>query len=190
MRRGAHPVRAPPRPLLHARRRSASPSGYRRTAPRCPICCGAPARGFLGGARLRALDRLVDHVGRWPRLASSSRPSADVVAGRGGKDAGRRGRAGRAGLRPSRGARDRGRRKGDRKLKDAFHCCLHPLSTRDQVRGSPSGRISGLVKVTPSGEGFGVGVTAVCGEPATPVSNWMRISIAKSSCTVLWQWFT
>ena len=67
---------------------------------------------------------------------------------------------------------------------------LHPLLTRDQVRGSPSGRISGVVKVTPSGEGFGVGVTAVCGEPATPVSSWMRISIAKSSCTVLWQWFT
>src|SRR6187551_8329 len=63
-------------------------------------------------------------------------------------------------------------------------------STPNQVRGSPSGRISGVVKVTPSSEGFGVGVTAVCGEPATPVRSWMRISIAKSSCTVLWQWFT
>jgi hypothetical protein len=60
-----------------------------------------------------------------------------------------------------------------------------PCSTPNQVRGSPSGRISGVVKVTPSSEGFGVGVTAVCGEPATPVRSWIRISIAKSSCTVL-----
>src|SRR5262245_7585045 len=58
------------------------------------------------------------------------------------------------------------------------------------VLGSPSGRISGVVKVTPSGLGFGVGVTAVCGDPGTPVSSWIRINKAKSSCTVLWQWVT
>ena len=57
-------------------------------------------------------------------------------------------------------------------------------------RGSPSGRISGFVKTTPSGVGFGVGVTPTCGEPGTPVRSWSRISMAKSSCTVLWQWLT
>ena len=51
--------------------------------------------------------------------------------------------------------------------------------------GSPSDRISGVVKNTPSGVGLGVGVTATCG-PA-PESSWMRMSRAKSSCTVLWQ---
>ena len=54
--------------------------------------------------------------------------------------------------------------------------------------GSPSGRISGVVKNTPSGVGLGVGVTATCGPAAE--SSWMRISRAKSSCTVLWQWLT
>ena len=39
-----------------------------------------------------------------------------------------------------------------------------------------------MVKKTPSGVGFGVAVTAVCGEPATPVNSWMRMSRAKSSC--------
>src|SRR5262249_25170289 len=53
-----------------------------------------------------------------------------------------------------------------------------------------SGRTSGVVKNTPSGVGLGVGVTIVCGEPAAPERSWMRISRAKSSCTVLWQWLT
>ena len=53
------------------------------------------------------------------------------------------------------------------------------------ILGSASGRISGVVKNTPSGVGFGVGVTAVCGEPATPVKSWIRNNMEKSSCTVL-----
>ena len=56
------------------------------------------------------------------------------------------------------------------------------------VLGSPSGRISGVVKNTPSGVGFGVGVTATCGP--TLERSWYLNSIAKSSCTVLWQWLT
>src|SRR5262249_59990503 len=68
-------------------------------------------------------------------------------------------------------------------------CGLH-IPGQTAPLGSPSGRISGVVKNTPSGVGLGVGVTAVCGDPATPVSSWMRISSAKSSCTVLWQWLT
>jgi hypothetical protein len=53
-----------------------------------------------------------------------------------------------------------------------------------------SGSTSGVVKTTPSGVGLGVAVIAVCGDPATPLSSWMRINKAKSSCTVLWQWLT
>ena len=52
------------------------------------------------------------------------------------------------------------------------------------------GRISGVVKTTPSGDGLGVGVTAAWGDPGTPVRSWMRINMAWSSCTVLWQWLT
>src|SRR5262245_21701474 len=57
-----------------------------------------------------------------------------------------------------------------------------------EVLGSPSGRISGVVKKTPSGVGLGVGVTAVCGPTAD--SRLCRIRSAKSSCTVLWQCWT
>src|SRR5262249_9218320 len=60
----------------------------------------------------------------------------------------------------------------------------------DQTLGSPSGRISGAVKTTPSGDGFGVGVTKVCGDPGTPVRSWMRINRANPSCTVLWKGLT
>src|SRR6266404_1255760 len=49
-----------------------------------------------------------------------------------------------------------------------------------------SGRTSGVVKNTPSGVGFGVGVMDACGDPATPLRSWIRINSAKSSCTVLW----
>ena len=47
-----------------------------------------------------------------------------------------------------------------------------------------------VVKVTPSTVGFGVWVITACGVPAILFRSWMRISIAKSSCTVLWQWLT
>src|SRR5215470_8952090 len=53
-----------------------------------------------------------------------------------------------------------------------------------------SGRMIGSVYVTPLGLGFGVRVTIACGVPTNPFRSWMRISRAKSSCTVLWQWFT
>src|SRR5262245_41164077 len=57
-----------------------------------------------------------------------------------------------------------------------------------EVLGSPSGRISGVVKKTPSGVGLGVGVTATCGPAAE--RRLCRIRSAKSSCTVLWQCWT
>ena len=63
------------------------------------------------------------------------------------------------------------------------------------VRGSPSGRISGVVKLRHPPMGSECQVTMVCGglgfDPVIPdTSSWMRMSKAKSSCTVLWQWFT
>ena len=112
-------------------------------------------------------------------------------------------------LRPAR-ARQRQRQDGEKRQAEKANAqhCLHP-STNTEGRpahpsaeafkgfvhapddlGSPSGSISGVVKNTPSGVGLGVGVTATCGEPGTPVSSWIRCSMAKSSCTVLWQWLT
>ena len=54
------------------------------------------------------------------------------------------------------------------------------------LAGSASGRISGVVKNTPSGVGFGVEVT----NGRSPVKSCIRSNMAKSSCTVLWQWLT
>jgi hypothetical protein len=54
-----------------------------------------------------------------------------------------------------------------------------------------SGVASGLNRWFPdrcfprSGVGFGVGVIATCGEPARLLSTCMRMSMAKSSCTLL-----
>src|SRR5215470_6495804 len=79
--------------------------------------------------------------------------------------------------------------------------CLSPEFKTEGHRGMPfddccgsyqraSGRMIGSVYVTPLGLGFGVRVTIACGVPANPFRSWMRISRAKSSCTVLWQWLT
>src|SRR5260370_1879629 len=65
-----------------------------------------------------------------------------------------------------------------------------PLAAVAPLLAVASGRTSGVVKTTPSGVGFGVGVIAAYGVPASPLRSWIRINSAKSSCTVLWQWLT
>src|SRR5262247_2828120 len=106
-------------------------------------------------------------------------------------------------LRSAREQNDHARKQRDARLNRSTHGV--PLKHRGSVRrpgpfnrppdqtlplGSPSGRISGVVKNTPSGVGLGVGVTAVCGDPGTPVRSWSRCNMAKSSCMLLWQCWT
>src|SRR5262245_49968056 len=85
---------------------------------------------------------------------------------------------------PVRVERDASRLSTGEALADQGRAALHRDAGYDwDDLGSPSGRISGVVKNTPSGVGLGVGVTATCGPAAE--RSWMRMSRAKSSCTVL-----